>query len=144
MLEAEPKIIDTYVASGDVQIVFWPALDGVEKATETHVMAQCMGEQSAELFWHAHDYIFANQRDFFRADRQFFVETAVMLGADKAAFTQCFDSGEGLAQVTALDKIRAERGVVGRPVFDIGEVRLFGSQPYETYAEAIETALASE
>ena len=140
----EEKIIsDSYVLNGDVQVIFWPNLDGIQAATNIHVVAHCMGLQDPALFWAGHDHFFAQQTGFYNADDDKLIDTAVMLGAEETAVRECYESGAGLRLVEALDVIAEERGIRGRPVFDINGTMLFGSQPFGVYAEAIEDGLAN-
>jgi predicted DsbA family dithiol-disulfide isomerase len=139
----EKMISDSYVINGDVQVIFWPNLDGIQAATNIHIVAHCMGLQEPALFWAGHDYFFANQSEFVRAEEQTLIDTAVSLGADATQLQECYENGVGLAQVEALDAIAGERGIRGRPVFDINGIMLFGSQPFGVYAEAIEEGLSN-
>lgn len=136
-------ISESYVLNGDVQVIFWPNLDGIQTATNIHVVAHCMGLQDPALFWAGHDHFFAQQSGFYNADEEEIIDTAVMLGADEATVRTCYESGEGLELVEALDVIAEERGIRGRPVFDINGTMLFGSQPFGVYAQAIEDGLSN-
>ena len=143
MREAK-ELQQTHIAEGNVQFVFWHNLDSVPAATRLHIGSQCVGEQSVALFWAMHDYIYENQRSFFAADDQLVVDTAVELGADQAAFEQCYYEGDGRTAVEAIDAIRRERGISGRPVFDINGQRIFGAQSFEVFDQAIQQAMSSE
>ena len=141
MLGAEPAIIANYVDSGQARLVFWPMLDHGNASLNAHAAADCIGRQDADAFWRVHDDFFANQGDLWRADRSYFVNTAVALGLDQAAFEACYDSGEGHFAVTELDSVRRQLGVFNRPTFDINGQLLVGSQPYDVFAQFIEAAL---
>lgn len=143
-MDEEKQIAESYVAAGDVQFIFFPNLDGSQTATNIHVVAHCMGLQDPALFWAGHDHFYEKQGTFFRADEQTLIDTAVSLGADAAELEQCYFGGEGRQQVQALDAIVEERGIRGRPVFDINGTILFGAQPFETFANAIEASLGSQ
>ena len=146
MLGTEPEIIEAYVATGQVQLIFIDALDGVQAATNLHIMAHCAGLQDPALFWAAHAYIFANTSQFVgrQSDEQAILDAGVQIEADRALLASCYSDGTGQQGVEALAKVRDERGVRGRPVFDIGDQRLFGNQSFETFSRAIEAALATE
>lgn len=140
-MDEAKQIEQTHVANGTVQLIFWPALDSVPAATRLHIGAHCAGEQEVALFWRMHDHIYENQRDFFTANDQLVLDTAVELGADRSALEQCYYN-DGPTAVEALDATRRERGISGRPVFDINGQRIFGSQSYDTFDQAIQQALA--
>ena len=138
------ELQQTHIAEGNVQFVFWHNLDSVPAATRLHIGAHCAGEQSVALFWEMHDYIYENQNQFFSADDQLVVNTAVELGADRAALEQCYFRGDGRTAVEALDAVRRERGISGRPVFDIEGQRIFGAQSFDVFDQAIQQAMSNE
>lgn len=142
MLGTEPDVIANYVDTGDVRIVYWPMLDHGNASLNAHAAADCIGRQDVDAFWEIHDRFYANQGELWSADRDYFVNAAVSVGVDQAAFEACYDSGEGHATVTGLDSIRRERGIFNRPTFDINGQLLVGSQPFSTFMGVIEALLA--
>lgn len=141
MLGTEPRILESYIETGQVRLVFWPMLDHAEASLNSHAAADCAGRQDANAFWQLHDQFFANQNDLYGADRQYFVNAAVATGVDKATFEACYDSGEGHAMVTAQDRQRRDEGIFSRPTFYINGEVLIGAQPFETFSQVIEAAL---
>jgi protein-disulfide isomerase len=139
----EPQIIDTYVNSGQVRIVFWPMLDHGNASLNAHAAADCIGRQNVDAFWQVHDQFFANQGDLWQADRDYFINAASSVGVDQIAFEECFDNGTGHITVTELDSIRRGNDVFNRPTFDINGQLLIGSQPFDVFAQFIEAALQS-
>ena len=140
MLGAEKEIIANYVAAGQVRIIFWPMTDLGRTSAEAATAAYCAGEQSPLLFWELYTLLFEDTSTF-RADRDYFIQQATAVGADRSAFATCFDAGEQMALVDELDQERRDMGILRRPTFDINGTQLFGSARYETFAEAIEAAL---
>lgn len=136
--------METHVADGTVQFIFWHNLDSVPAATRLHIGSHCAGEQSVALFWAMHDYIYENQSEFFSADDQLVIDTAVSIGADQAELETCYFDGDGRMAVEALDTIRRERGISGRPVFDINGQRIFGSQAFSVFDQAIQQAMSNQ
>lgn len=128
-----------YVQTGRVKIVFWPVLNHGDPSVYSTLAAECAGQQDPALFWRMHSFLFENQSELWGADRDYYVETAVLLGADQAAFEACYDGPDGLDTVLALDAIRRERSIFSQPVFDINGNLLFGSQDYETFAQAFDS-----
>ncbi len=131
----------TYVAEGQVKLIFWDNLDSSERATYLHTVANCAGQQDHAYFWRMHDYLFRNQSTIVRADNEQIIQTAVNFGVDRNEFDLCLSSGEGLAAVEALEAIAEERGVRSRPIFDINGVQMFGAQPFSAFSQVIEEAL---
>jgi protein-disulfide isomerase len=134
VLGTEPDIIANYVETGRVKLVFWPVLNHGDPSLYSTLTVECMGQQSPDLFWVAHEYLFANQADLWRADRDYYVNTAVSLGADQAQFEACYDGPDGIATVLVLDDIRRQRSIFSQPIFDINGEIFVGAQPYEDFA----------
>jgi protein-disulfide isomerase len=103
--------------------------------------AECVAQQNTDAFWEIHEQLFQNQQDLWGADRDYYVNAAVGVGADQAQFESCFDSGSGLSHVTGLDNIRRDRGIFTQPVFDINGQTFFGSQSFDTFAGVIDSLL---
>lgn len=141
MLGTEPQVIEAFVETGRAQIVFWPVLNHGDPSVYATLTAECVARQSGNAFWDIHQYLFENQNELWRADRDYFIEAAVQVGVDEAAFTACYDGGEALAHVMELDRIRRERGIYNQPVFDVNGQIFYGSQSFPTFSEVIEGAL---
>jgi protein-disulfide isomerase len=131
------------VETGQVKMVFWPVLNHGNPSVFATLTAHCVGLQDPALFWPAHDQLFANQADLFRADRDYYVALAAGLGADQATFEACYDDGSGLAEVMALDDLRRQRGVFGQPTFDVNGQVFAGLPAYDVFQEVINAALTT-
>ena len=129
MLGEEKRIREDYVETGQLTYIFWPVLNHGNNSIFAHAAMDCVAHQDAKLGWDMHEVLFINQRSLWSASRDFFVEQASFVGADIPLFEQCFDSGEGVERVQALDAIRRDRGVRSQPVFDVNGdvVKGFGS-----------------
>ncbi len=134
MLGTKPDIIANYVETGRVKLVFWPVLNHGDPSIYSTLTAECVGQQDPALFWTMHEYLFANQSDLWQADRDYYVNAAVSLGADQAEFEACYDGPDGIATILELDNIRRQRGVFSQPLFDINGEIFVGAQPYESFA----------
>ena len=88
-----------------------------------------------------HENLFTNQTELWRADRDYFVNTAVASGADQAAFELCYDDPGALSEVLDLDDIRPQRGIASQPMFDIAGTIYGGAPPFESFAEVLDAAL---
>lgn len=135
MLGTEPQIIADFVETGQVKVVFWPVLNHGDPSLYSTLTAECAGQQDPDLFWALHEHLFENQSALWGANRDYYVNTAVQLGADQAAFEACYDGQDGLAAVLELDALRRERGIFSQPVFDINGQTLAGAQPYDTFVQ---------
>ena len=141
MLGTEPQVVQEYVETGKVKLVFWPVLNHNEPSVYSTLTAHCVGRQDPDKFWDVHETLFTNQGDLWRADRDYFVNTAVAAGADQAAFELCYDDQGALDEVLNLDAIRRQRGIAGQPMFDIAGTVYGGAPPYESFAEVLDAAL---
>ena len=142
MLGTEPQVIDTFVDGGQAQIVFWPVLNHGDPSVYATLTAECVARQDAAAFWEIHRYLFENQNELWRADRDYFVDAARQVGVDEAAFTSCYDGGDALAHIMELDRIRRERGIYSQPVFDVNGELFYGSQSFQTFSDVINNVLS--
>ncbi|MCP4428062.1 MAG: thioredoxin domain-containing protein [Chloroflexi bacterium] len=140
MLGAEPEIIANYVETGQVKLIFWPILNHGNPSVFATLAAECVGRQSEAAFWEAHQRLFENQRDLWRADRDYFVETAVALGADQSAFEACYDNPNTLAHIQNLDEIRRQWGIFSQPTFDVNGRIFSGAQPFSVFEQVFAEA----
>lgn len=141
MLGPEKEIIARYVASGQVKLVFWPMLDLGPNSLNAATAVYCVGRQDVDAYWRYHDFLFANQRDVYQADRNYFLQTAIDTGVEPQQFTACFDSAEARAQMEAVDAARRDAGVFNRPTIDVNGQRIFGAQSFSVFDEAIRQQL---
>lgn len=141
MLGTEPEVIEAYVETGEARIVFWPVLNHGDPSVFSTLTAECVAQQDIDLFWDVHELLFTNQRDLWTADRDYYVNTAVGVGADRETFEICYDSMEAMDQILELDALRRERGIYGQPVFDVNGQVFYGSQSFNTFSGVIEAAL---
>lgn len=141
MLGTEPQILDEYVETGRVKVIFWPVLNHGNPSVYATLAAECAARQSGDAFWMLHRLLFENQADLWRADRDYFVRTAVSVGVDQAQFESCYDDPAALDDVLALDDERRRRGVFSQPVFDINGELLVGRRPFDVFAAAFDSLL---
>lgn len=141
MLGTEPDIVANYVETGQVKLVFWPVLNHGDFSIDSHLAAECVAQQNMDAFWVIHEQLFMKQNELWSADRDYYVETAVSIGIDQAAFEACYDGTTGLDAITELDAIRRERGIFSQPVFDINGTLLAGRQSFEVFEQAFQALL---
>lgn len=127
MLALEPEIVATYVATGQVRLIFWPVLNHGDPSLYATIAAECAGQQAPALFWALHGVFFERQNDLWRATRDDFIADATAVGAEPAAFARCYDDPATLQHVLELDAARRARGIFSQPVFDINGTFSAGS-----------------
>jgi len=143
--EVEPELRQRYVAIGRVQIEIRllgaMSIDSM-RATEA---ALCASDQGRFLEY---------QNALFRAWREeediavYSVEAltglAVELGLDQAAFANCLNSEAKKAEVEENMRMAQADGVSTLPAFLVGDFKIEGCRPLDTYIEAIETVLTTQ
>ena len=141
MLGTEPQLKATYIAAGQVRLIFNPVLSHGDRSYQTHQAAECAGEQGR--FWDFHNVLFDNQDSFWGGDiRQTVKQLAAETGLNTESFNACLDEQRYLSLIESQDELRRQAGIRGQPVFDIHGEYLFGAQPFETFAQIIEAQLA--
>ncbi len=141
MLGTEPQLKATYIAAGQVRLIFNPVLSHGDRSYQTHQAAECAGEQGR--FWDFHNVLFENQDLFWGGDiRQTVKQLAAEIGLNTESFNACLDEQRYLGLIESQDELRRRAGIRGQPVFDIHGEYLFGAQSFETFAQIIEAQLA--
>jgi protein-disulfide isomerase len=143
-VDTEAKIVERYITTGKVKLVFHHLLQLGPGSVRTAEAAECAADQGK--FWPMHDMLYARQDEVFRTSD---LDTTLVgfgrdLGLDTAAFSDCLTSHKHLAAVQAADKAAQAAGVRFRPTIDINGVRLTGALPFATYQKAIDAALAGQ
>lgn len=140
MLAVEPQLIDNYVQTGRIRLVFRPVLNHGDRSLITSEAAACAAEQSQ--FWQMHEMLFTRQDELWATDPAglpaLMQQYAEELGMDRATFDACVAAGNARALVQALDAEQRERGIRSQPVFELGEQRLVGFQSFETFQRLID------
>ncbi len=141
MLGTEPQLVADYVETGKVKLIFWPVLNHGNPSVYSTLTAECAGQQDPALFWLVHEGLFRQQDSLWVADRDFYVDLAVGLGADQAAFEACYDDPGALERVMELDTIRRQRGVFSQPTFDINGQLLAGLGSVDDFRAVLDATL---
>ena len=144
MLAIEPEIIEIYVRTGKVRLVFRDVLNHGERSERASEAAACAGDQG--LFWEMHALLFQNQDEIWRTNAAGLVDLMLDFGSridnlDLENFQQCMIDRRTLDRLKDMDVEQRSRGITSQPIFELGEQRLIGLQSFEWMSEAIETAL---
>lgn len=142
MLDTEPQLVENYVKTGKLKIVFWHLLDFGANSQAAAEAAECAGEQG--LFWPMHDILYERQSETWSHPRQ----TAVTLardvnGLDIPSFEQCMDEERYAQKVKADNSARSDQHVRVRPTFEINGRRVEGALPYAQLSQILDQALAN-
>ncbi len=139
-LAIEPDIIETYVRSGRVQLVFRPVLNHGVRSLRSAEAAACAAAQNQ--FWPMHQLLFEQQAELLSIPEEDLLKLMMVYAAalelDQNAFGMCMVDGAALARVQAFDAEQRGRGINVQPVFEINDQRLIGFQSFEVFQRVIE------
>lgn len=146
------QVRQNYVESGQARFVYkdFPVAQLHPNAEQAHTAANCILEQSEDLYWDFHDELF-ERRDQWTAGGagetdSTFTAIANDIGADADAMNSCISSSDGSEIQQDKQEIRSEVGRIGTPTFLIGTfedgfVEVSGAQPYSSIKPVIDSEL---
>ncbi|MEX1021282.1 MAG: thioredoxin domain-containing protein, partial [Litorilinea sp.] len=154
-VQTEPALDEAYVRTGDVLVVFhdFPLVQLHPQAPTAHAVTRCVAEQgSAADVWELRSEIFRSVDDWSTATDplEVFARLTETVGADADAMLACMEAGTYTAEVEARVQEAADAGFSGTPSFQIvrradnGVFQMVGAQPYDQFANLIDTLLAGE
>ena len=144
MLTVEPEVIEAYVRTGKVQLVFRDVLNHGERSERTSEAAASAGRQGH--FWPMHALLFEEQPAVWATSNDGLIGlllgyAARLPGLDQVTFAQSLQGRATLAALKATDAEQRKRGITSQPIIEIGTQRLVGLQSFEVMQRAIEAAL---
>ena len=133
------KLIETYVNSGQVRIVYkhMPITTLHPGADMAALASECAADQGR--FWDYHNVLFARNAQGFAKDLM--VQYASEIKLDAKKFSVCLDATATSQRVQVDMDQAAGMGLRGTPSFLVNGKQLIGAQPYEVFAQAIDEAL---
>jgi protein-disulfide isomerase len=145
-----PKVISTYVAPGDLRLVFmnFPLVSIHPLAMNAAVAVTCANRYGQ--FWRMHDALFLADAPLGPAT---VTETASRLGLSD--FSRCMAGAESSARVRSEIQIATGLGVHGTPTIFLGtttgssdqatlRARAIGPRPFEQISEALQKLRSRE
>ncbi len=147
--QTEPQIVQNYVNTGKVRMVFrdFPFL-GPESTAAANA-AQCAEDQNK--LWPYHNALYAAKYADFTGggkeddgffSRAEFLKLAQQVGLNMTQFTSCIDNTSD-ASIVAQEKANATAaGVNSTPTFFVNGQQIVGAQPYSAFQQALDSALA--
>lgn len=135
-LDVEPRLIEAFVATGQMRLVYRHLLQLGERSQMLAEASECAADFG--YFWELRREIYARYNQLYFNTRETVIDLAAGLGIPRDTFTTCLDSHTYQAQVQADYAAAIEEGVYARPVFRIGTEIIVGSQRFETFAQVIE------
>ncbi len=139
----EAQIVDTYVKTGKVYFEYHSMglFIGPESSRAAEA-AYCAGDQGK--FWEMHDTIYANQgaENSGALDDAHLKAFAKNLGLDAAKFNDCL-GGKYSGKVSQDQADGTAAGIKATPSFLINGKLVEGAQPFATFQQEIDAALAA-
>lgn len=152
--ETYPLLLDEYVATGQLRLVFhdFPIPSLHPTAPIGHQAALCVAEQGPALFWAMHDALFARQSEWNRLDdpTEFVGALAEEIGADPEKYAACIESAHTVDAVEASMAAGDVLGFNGTPSFHLERPAdgytfdIVGAYPMERFRAVIDAMLAGE
>jgi protein-disulfide isomerase len=141
VLEVEPQIIEAYVRTGKLTIVYRHLIQLGEGSELLAEASECAADQSR--FWAMREEIYRRLDQFYSDTRAAVERTAAYLGLDAMQFGTCLDSATYREAVRADAAAAEAEGVRSRPVFKLGDQLIIGSRPFAFFQQTIDSALGS-
>jgi protein-disulfide isomerase len=146
----EPSIIDTFVATGTLKLVYRDAAFQGQKSSNpwdesvaAAAAARCAGDQNR--FWEFHNWLFANQEGenvgSFAKERLRAV--AEQVGIDLTTYDACMNDGSKQAAVRQETNAAVASGIDSTPTMAINGQRQVGALGYDELTQLIRAAAAS-
>lgn len=145
-----PRLVQAYVKTGKIRYVFrdWPVDQLHPQSIRAHEAAHCAGEQNR--YWEMHPKLFGAPGSH---TPERLLEIAREVGLDMDAFGKCVESRRSDDAIRKTSEMAVGFGASGTPTFFIGlrdpakdtvtVLKGFsGAQPYEQFADALDSALA--
>ena len=141
MIAVAPALIERYVKPGKLRIVFRAVLNHGELSDRPSEAAACAGRRGQ--FWAMHAMLFERQRELSSpgTSTTCYRDSRGPCPSIRPPSGQCLVGRQTLAALKATDAEQRRRGITVQPVFEIGARRIFGVQPVEAMAQAIELEL---
>ncbi|MFH0906689.1 MAG: thioredoxin domain-containing protein [bacterium] len=131
-IETLPLIMDKYVKTGKVKIIFRPL-----SPLELELAVVCAQEQGS--FQEINDYLFEHIQEIGSVDD--ILAIAGILGLNQSDFNECFDSQRYIEDIQKWFDQASAANLDGTPTFFINEQRISGNLPYSVFEQAIEQEL---
>ena len=143
--DTEHKIIENFVNTGKVKIVFKDfTIIGPDSVSASH-FAHCAGEQ--EKFWEYHNILFNNWAGENNgwASNNNLLQFANEIGLDMNELKKCNNENRYKSLIESSNSDARSLGLTGTPAFfiitDSGAQKIHGAQSYDVFEKVFETLL---
>lgn len=140
MLDTEPQLIDRYVRTGKVRLVYRHLIQLGERSQLLAEASECGMDQGS--FWELRHAIYARYQQLYGDTLAEAEAAAAAAGADPTQIRACLDAQTYQAAVQADYAAAVADGIRSRPVFRIGTRTLIGAQRLSVFEDLLDRALA--
>lgn len=109
-----------------------------EESLASAAASECAAEQN--MFWEYHDALFED-KNYRKFDADNLKRVAGELGLETEVFSECIDSGRGMAMVEQDNAFARQLGVRSTPTFAVNGKAIQGALPFEQFQAIIEEEL---
>ncbi|GAB4201483.1 MAG: hypothetical protein OHK0022_23540 [Roseiflexaceae bacterium] len=140
VLAIEPQIVERYVKSGQVKIIFHPIADLGNISTRAAEAAACAGEQGR--YWEMRYALFQRQTELFTLAEvdPLLNNLATRSDVEPQEFAACMEERETIPEILAQTREGREAGAEELPFFEINGQRLNGRVTLQQIEQAIQAA----
>jgi protein-disulfide isomerase len=143
--EVEPELRERYVDTGKAQIEIRLLGAMSPDSMRAAEAALCAGDQGKFLeYTDALFRAWREEEDTAVFSAEALTQLAAALDFDEAAFASCLNSEAKEAEVEENMNMAQTDGVSTLPAFLVGDFKIEGCKPLDTYIQAIEEALAAQ
>jgi protein-disulfide isomerase len=136
-LEVFPRLMAEY--SGQIRYIFkdFPLTSIHPNAFSAAEAAHCAAEQDG--FWEFHDLVFENAV----FSQETYEQYASQIGINSSSFSRCLGENRYASEVQADYDFALQLGVRSTPTFFINGIAVVGAQPFEVFAQVIDSELSA-
>nr|WP_129671700.1 thioredoxin domain-containing protein [Candidatus Chloroploca sp. Khr17] len=138
MLETEPQLIEQYIKTGTVKLVYRHLVQLGDRSLQLAEASECAADQGK--FWPMRQAIYARYNQMLFDTEQELAAAAADADVDLAQLNACLDAATHRAAVQADHDAATAEGIRSRPVFRLGERTLIGAQPFTVFQDLIAQA----
>ncbi len=141
---AVPQIVDNYVESGQVRLVWkdFPLPQLHPWAEPAAAAMECVYRQDEDAFWTVKDRVFDNQETLSTSNIRGQIKTwAAEEGVSQSAVDSCLQNGNPMEEVNGDKQEGQSLGVSGTPTVFVNGHKIVGAQPYSRFESVIENQL---
>jgi len=130
-----------YIETGKAKITFLnlPLISLHANTAEAHEYAMCAAAQ--DEFWGMHDLLFATQETWgpMSNSTPYFVSLVEEMGLDRAAFTQCIESGSVRTIIAGDVRMAIQNGLSTTPTFIVEQGAFSGAQTIDVWRAILDS-----